>query len=134
MLTQVQLRLKKEGRDYNNISLLSRETGLSRDTVRKYLNEGVKQHRGKGKKRGSKLDPYKEYLHEQFEYRNFNCEALYDRIKKRGYTGGITILRKYVSQYRPAVQSVSIPERTMRFETEYGEQAQMDWGYAHYFD
>jgi transposase len=134
MLTQVQERLKAEGKDHTNISLLSRETKLSRDTIRKYLNEGVKQHKGKGKKRGSKLDPFKEYLHEQFGYRNFNCEALYDRIKAQGYTGGITIVREYVSQYRPAVQSVSVPERTMRFETEYGEQAQMDWGYAHYFD
>lgn len=42
MLTQTQQRLKEEGKDPSNISLLSRETGLSRDTVRKYLREGVK--------------------------------------------------------------------------------------------
>lgn len=134
MLTQTQQRLKEQGKDPSNISLLSRETGLSRDTVRKYLREGVKQHKGKGKKKGSKLDPFKEYLDEQFECRNFNCEALYDRLRDRGYTGGITILREYVSEFRPPVQPISEPERTMRFETEYGEQAQMDWGYTHYYD
>jgi transposase len=134
MLTQTQQRLKEGGKDPNNISLLSRETGLSRDTIRKYLREGVKEHQGKGKKKGSKLDPYKEYLDEQFECRNFNCEALYDRLRARGYTGGITILREYVSEFRPPVQPISEPERTMRFETEYGEQVQMDWGYIDYHD
>lgn len=41
MLTQTQQRLKNEGKDANNISLLSRETGLCRDTIRKYLKDGV---------------------------------------------------------------------------------------------
>jgi hypothetical protein len=37
MLTQTQQRVKEEGKDPGNISLLSRETGLSREAIRTYL-------------------------------------------------------------------------------------------------
>lgn len=62
MLTQVQQRLKAEGKDPENISLLSRETKLSRPTVRKYLQEGFSEHKAKGKKKSSLLDPFKEFF------------------------------------------------------------------------
>lgn len=133
MLTQVQLRLEAEGKDPNNISLLSRETNLSRPTVRKYLNEGFVEHKNTGKKKGSLLDPFKEFLQEQFtEYRNYNSKALFMRLVEQGYTGGITILREYVRKFRPPRVSPTAPARTMRFETQLGEQAQMDWGFVHY--
>ncbi len=134
MLTQTRERLKAEGKNPNNISLLARETKLSRDTVRKYLQEGVQPHKSKGRTRPSKLDPHKEFLSEQFDYGNFNCESLFDRLRDRGFTGGITILREYVRQYRPEPEKLSVPGRTMRFETLPGEQVQMDWGFVSYLD
>lgn len=133
MLTQVQQRLKAEGKDPENISLLSRETKLSRPTVRKYLQEGFSEHKAKGKKKSSLLDPFKEFLQEQFtEYGNYNSSALYIRLVELGYKGGITILREYVRQFRPPKKPAIAPERTMRYETKLGEQAQMDWGFVHY--
>jgi transposase len=132
MLTQTRERLKAEGKNPDNISLLARETKLSRDTIRKYLKEGVQPHKNAGKKKSSKLDPYKGYLREQFEYGNYNCEALLDRLKVQGYTGGITILREYVRDYRPDPEKRSVPGRTQRFETLLGEQVQMDWGFVTY--
>lgn len=32
----------------------------------------------------------------------FNCEVIYERIKEEGYSGGKTILRDYVRQFRPS--------------------------------
>lgn len=128
MLTQVQQRLKAEGKDPENISLLSRETKLSRPTVRKYLQEGFSEHKAKGKKKESLLDPFKEFLQEQFnENGNYNSSALYIRLVELGYKGGITILREYVRQFRPAKKPKTKPARVMRYETKLGEQAQMDW-------
>ena len=49
------------------------------------------------------------------------------RLVEQGYTGGITILREYVRKFRPPRVSPTAPARTMRFETQLGEQAQMDW-------
>ena len=132
MLTQVQERLKAEGKDPTNISLLSRETGLSRDTIRKYLAEGVRPHKGKGKRKASKLDAFKGFLKQQFSGNQFNCESLYDRLVERGYDGGITIVREYVRQFRPEPEAASVPARTMRFETDFGKQMQMDWGFVSY--
>jgi transposase len=42
-----------------SISKVSRDTGISRNTIRKYLREGEQEHGLKGCKRPSKLDPYK---------------------------------------------------------------------------
>lgn len=64
MVTQEVERLKDEGRKAT-ISGLARRLGLSRNTVRKYLKEGFRPHASKGTKRGSLLDPYKEWLQEQ---------------------------------------------------------------------
>ncbi len=49
LITQVQQRLKAEGKDPTNISLLSRETNLFRPTVRKYLKEGFAEHKNTGR-------------------------------------------------------------------------------------
>lgn len=60
----------------------------------------------------------------------FNCEVIYERIKEEGYSGGKTILRDYVRQFRPSkhIQAVC------RYQTRPGEQAQVDWGEYTYID
>jgi transposase len=60
----------------------------------------------------------------------FNCEVIYERIKAEGYTGGRTILRDYVKGFRPPRQAPAV----RRYETEPGEQAQVDWGEYTYID
>jgi hypothetical protein len=48
------------------------------------------------------LDPFKDFLHEQFsEHGNYNSKSLHRRLVELGYTGGITILREYVRRFRP---------------------------------
>jgi transposase len=72
--------LKAKGK---SIRAIARETGLSRNTVRKYLRtQGIPE----GKpypKRGSKLDPYKDTIQELMNFGIFNCEVIYERIKGR---------------------------------------------------
>ncbi|AEM77865.1 IS21 family transposase [Thermoanaerobacter wiegelii] len=113
-----------------SIRAISRETGHSRNTIRKYLRtEGIPERKPRPK-RGSKLDPYKDTIHEYINMGIFNCEVIYERIKEEGYTGGKTILRDYVRQFRPSkhIQAVC------RYETKPGEQAQVDWGEYNYID
>ena len=50
--------------------------------------------------------------------------ALHRELRARGYDGGYSILKAYVSPKRRRRQ----PDATMRFETATGEQAQVDWG------
>ncbi|MGI6752234.1 MAG: hypothetical protein ACOX4U_06405 [Anaerovoracaceae bacterium] len=60
----------------------------------------------------------------------FNCEGIFARIKQKGYTGDITILKDYVKPYRPPRSLPAVP----RYETLAGKQAQIDYGICHYTD
>jgi len=55
----------------------------------------------------------------------FNCKRLLSEIGKQGYQGSWTSLKCFVQPYREARRQ----EATVRFETEPGEQAQVDWGH-----
>jgi transposase len=54
-----------------------------------------------------------------------NCEVLFERLHKLGYTGGISMLKEYVHPLRPAVAGHA---PVQRYETKPGEQVQFDWG------
>ena len=56
--------MRKEGKSIRSIS---RETGLSRNTVRRYLRaQGIPEKKTR-KKRGSKLDPFQEEIQEMMK-------------------------------------------------------------------
>lgn len=113
-----------------NVSQIARETGMSRTTVRKYLEQGEQPHRLKGQSRGSKLDPFKPYIQELLGFGVYNASVIFDRIMERGFDGGITILKDYLAPLRPP--SVKMEPAVQRFETLPGQQAQMDWGFMNY--
>jgi len=60
----------------------------------------------------------------------FNCEVLLEKLQAKGYTGSRTTLKDYVKRFRPPRR----PKAVMRYETEPGEQAQVDWGVFKYRD
>ena len=118
--------LKGEGR---SIRAIARDLGVSRNSVRKYLRSPQVPRAKEPTPRGSKLDPYKEYLRERLAEGLENCVVLLRELRGRGYTGGYSILKEYVHPFRRP----HLPQTTRRFETEPGEQAQVDWGSFTYF-
>ena len=60
----------------------------------------------------------------------FNSKKLLDEIRRQGYEGGWSQLRAFVHPYREAREQVA----TVRFETEPGEQAQVDWAHFGYIE
>jgi transposase len=74
--------------------------------------------------KGSKLDPFKEYIRERMNEGCQNSVVILDEIQKMGYTGGKTILKDFMQPYRTRKE----PKAVERFETQPGEQAQVDWG------
>lgn len=113
--------LKGKGQSIRGIA---REVGVSRNTVRKYLRASEIPKAKPRARRGSKLNPYKEYLEERLSHGVDNCMVLLREIRERGYTGGYTILKDYVQPLRRKRTSLA----TMRYETAPGEQAQVDFG------
>lgn len=111
-----------------SIREISRQTGLSRNTIKKYLRtDPVRRRRTP---RPSKLDPFKAYLDNQVARGVTNGTRLFHEIRQQGYTGGYTLVKNYLHPRRPA----RIPPAVRRFDTEPGQQAQVDFGFFGYDD
>ena len=103
---------------------IARDLGLARNTVLRYLNSPEAMVPKPRPPRGSKLDPYPEYIDRRLAEGLENCVVLLREPRALGYQGSYTILVEYARPSRRGRQ----PEATMRFETAPGEQAQVDWG------
>jgi transposase len=125
MLTQeqaVEIRvLERQGRSVRQIM---RETGLSRNTVRKYLRGGQAQY-GPRQPRPCKLDAHKGHLLERIEQARpqwIPATVLLREIRAGGYTGGISQLKAYLRPFK-----VVRADPVVRFETAPGQQMQADF-------
>jgi transposase len=108
-----------------SISEISRRTGHTRKTVRKYVQAKKPPTYKPRPKRPSILEPYKPYLRKRMAEGVFNCSKLWDEIRSQGYHGGKTIVKEFVKPYRKSQKELA----TVRFETGPGEQAQIDWAH-----
>jgi transposase len=116
--------LKRQGK---SIRAISAELGVSRNTVRKYLRSAKKPKAKPRPERVSKLEPFRDYIQKRLREAHpqwIPAAVLQREITERGYLGGGSILRAYVSSLKPAVPE----DPVVRFETKPGEQMQVDWG------
>lgn len=96
--------------------------GVTDRTVRNYLRPRIMP--SERYQRPSKLDPFKPFIDSVLDRNpHYNRELLVDRLRKIGYQGKISILRDYAA----AVQKRIELQAVIRFETEMGRQAQVDW-------
>jgi len=110
-----------------SISEIARQTGRDRKTIRKAVTgrRPTSKKKPSGRtKRERKLSPYEGYLKQRMNEGVYNTRKLLRELRGRGYTGGLTQLILYVQPYRPQHEEVAV----MRFESEPGQQAQVDWG------
>jgi transposase len=105
-----------------SLTEIARRTGCDRKTIRKIRDARGHPAPQERRKRGSKLDPYKPYLSQRATVGVLNAVKLLAEVRRRGYPGGITLIREFLHPLRPAVPMV-----TERFETQPGQQAQVDW-------
>ena len=104
---------------------IARELGISRNTVRKYLEQNSFEADTKTRPRQTKLEPYHQYLNARIEAAKpdwIPAPVLFREIAALGYDGGIAQLRRYI---RPL--KLKEPEPTIRFETSPGVQMQIDF-------
>jgi transposase len=116
--------LYKEG---HSIKQIARQTGHSRNTVRRVLRE-AKPTGFQKPERNSCLDRFKPYLKERFESCGLSAVRLLPEIQAMGYAGSISTVRRYLHDLRPEQERHR--KLTVRFETPPGKQAQADWGYC----
>ena len=104
------------------ITEIAEMIGKSERTIYKYLSEPPR----KRKKREyiSLLEPFKPFIDTILEETpDYNRMVLLEKIKKQGYKGSITILRDYAADKSSEINRKAV----IRFETEPGFQAQVDW-------
>src|SRR5207247_5842387 len=74
---------------------------------------------------GSMLDPYKDDIAEMLDTDDgVPATVILERLRPRGYAGGITILKDYVATVRPAFRAAHGYQRTTYLP---GELAHGDW-------
>jgi transposase len=101
---------------------IAEKLGVSDRMVRKYIKPDFGTRPRKPKK--SILEPFHPFIDELLEDDPFiNLIPVYERLQRRGYTGGMTILRDYARKVRKRITTRAV----RRFETEPGLQAQVDW-------
>ena len=126
MLTQEQaVEIKVLERQGRSIAQIMKETGLSRNTVRKYLRGTAKVQYGPRGPRPCKLDPHKTYLLERIEQARpdwIPATVLMREIQALGYEGGISQLKDFVRPFK-----VVRVDPVVRFETAPGQQMQADF-------
>lgn len=103
-----------------NYAELARRWNCDYRTVKRYFEQDVIPIRKQTKP--SKLDPYKGIIEEKVE---LGCtgSSIYHFIVRKGYDGKYSILRDFVRSIRIEGEQ----RATIRFETNPGLQAQVDW-------
>jgi transposase len=116
----------------HSIRNISKQTGIARNSIRKYLRAEGLPEKKTGKVRFKKIEPYRDYLQSRLADGVDNAVVLLRELKAQGYQGGYTALKEYLHPGRSQKQKNERP--TMRFETEMGQQAQVDFGKYAYLD
>jgi transposase len=104
---------------------IARELGISRNTVKKYIAyPDLAFERRLNPLRKSKLDPYIDTIKAWIEEdKGYSGTWIYDRLTGMGFHGSYEIVKRKVRQIKESRQRVAF----MRFETEPGCQAQVDF-------
>ena len=108
---------------------IARTLGVSRYAVRRTIDQVQQAREGKepAAARTSKsplLDPFDEALRSLLaRWPRITAARVLEELRREGYQGGYTILRQRIKQLRAAPKKKPV----VRFETDPGQQAQMDW-------
>lgn len=115
--------LKRQGLSLRRIAA---EVGCAVNTVRSHLARGSAPKYERKVARPTKLGPHEAYLRERQAAaapERIPATVLLREITERGYGGGMSQLRAFMRSLRTPTPA----EPLVRFETQMGEQLQVDW-------
>ena len=129
-IAKIRIRFHIKGQ---SIKQITRELGLSRNTIRKALREDKTANEYERIIQvAPKLDEYKEQLTTWLEednkrVKNQRCSArrLYERLKEKGYTGAYDSIQRFVKQWQLMSGKVGTAFVPLFFSP--GEAYQFDW-------
>ena len=108
----------------HSIRKIARVTGIHRNTIKKYIKGDLFPQYQKKKSKESILGPYQQIIKDYLEQDNYQATWIFERLKKMGYRGSYDTIKIYVRKIKEQKSRLAY----VRFETEPGLQAQVDWG------
>ena len=121
---EVFMDIKVMHRNGLSIRRIARTTGLHRETVKRHLESDSFPQYHKTTRRKSILDPYRQLIEEYLDQDDYQATWIFEKLVRMGYTGGCTTVRGVVRVIKGEKRRIAY----LRFETEPGFQAQVDWG------
>lgn len=82
------------------VRAIARQTGLARNTVRRFLAAPTCPARQPRPARATALTPHEGYLRERWQSGDQNAAALHREIQVRGYTGSVGLVRRLLAAWR----------------------------------
>jgi transposase len=110
-------------RQGHSMRWIAKKLGIHRDTVKKYIFQKKQPQYRKQKRRESILGPYHQIIRDWLEQDDFRATWIFDKLKGLDYTGKYDTVRYFVRDVKKQKAQLAY----IRFETEPGRQAQMDW-------
>lgn len=125
-----------------NLAELGRLTGLTRSKLRTLKRKGfvdTNNTKVTVDSKKSKLHGFEEFINTLLKLGVTNSPIIYSRLRDQGFSGGITIVKNYITEHKdlvPAKRILVAPQgsRGNRYSTEPGEAFQMDWGFTKVID
>lgn len=114
------LALHRQG---HSMRWIARTLGIDHRTVKKYITQKKQPQYNKQKRRESILAPFHQLIRDWLEENDYRATWIYEKVKDLGYTGGYDTVRYFVRDEKKQKAQLAY----IRFETEPGRQAQMDW-------
>jgi transposase len=87
--------------------LISKEMGLSRGAVRRYLRQDHCPDWRPGQARPNRLDRFRPWIDEQIQNGRRNAVELHQELERRGYDGGYDAVRRYLTRRLAALGKAS---------------------------
>lgn len=110
-------------RQGHSMRWIAKKLGIHRNTVKKYIIQRKQPTYRKQKRRASILSPYHQIIRDWLDQDDFRATWIFDKLKDFGYPGGYDTVRYFVRDVKRQKAKLAY----IRFETEPGRQAQMDW-------
>lgn len=140
MIKVEQLEIIRKMHFINNYSVrrISRETGIHRKTISKYLEEDlieVPKYQKPAERKHPVLGPYIPMIEKILEEdktrhrkQRHTSSKILEVLREEGYTGGYSTLTDYLRKIRPKQKEAFLP-----LEFELGAYAEVDWTEAYFF-
>ena len=87
---------------------IARELELDRGTVRRWLKAGCLPERVAGRRRGSRVEAWRDYLAARWQAGCHNAVVLAKELREQGFTGSYYPVRRFISQWRSQEATGSI--------------------------